>query len=196
MSKYQNEQVLASLKDKLEEFYFPDRFTHSIENYLPELWDKSEFIDRDSAEEDESYKQLIPYCVVISDDGKILTYTRGKVGREKRLHAKRSIGVGGHINPGENNFQDALRREIKEEIGIDVDSSYFAGFVDENDTEVGRVHLGLVFLVPIKTNTLTFEDCLLEAQFLSPGEIFAEFDSLENWSQIVIENLFGAYKNK
>ncbi len=188
-----SEQVLAGLKDKLEEFYFPDRFTHSLDIYLSEIWDKSEFISRDQAEVDENYKQLIPYCVVINSDGKILTYTRGKVGQEKRLHAKKSIGVGGHINPGENNFQDALRREIKEEIGIDTDSSYFSGFVNEDETEVGRVHLGLVFLVPIKTNELTFEDCLLEAQFLSPEEIFSEIDNLEKWSQIVLEALFSAH---
>lgn len=191
-----SEQVLAGKKETLEEFYFPDRFTHSVDIYLSEIWNKSEFIDRAAAEEDESYKQLIPYCLVMNSEGKILTYTRGKVGQEKRLHAKKSIGVGGHINPGETNFQDALKREIKEEIGIEIEDSYFSGFVNEEETPVGRVHLGLVFLIPIKTSELTFEDCLLEAQFLSPEEIFAEFDNLEKWSQIVLETLFSTFKNE
>ena len=56
------------------------------------------FRDRPEAEEDPQWKQFIPY-VCILHEGSILVLQRLKTQGEKRLHGKRSIGVGGHVNP-------------------------------------------------------------------------------------------------
>ena len=53
-------------------------------------------------EEDPSFKQLIPYVLFrwTDADGTVhlFEYLRGSGQGERRLHAKRSVGVGGHIS--------------------------------------------------------------------------------------------------
>lgn len=58
------------------------------------------FLERDAAERDEGYRQIIPYVVLRAPAG-IFSYARTSRGREARLHGLRSIGVGGHVNPGD-----------------------------------------------------------------------------------------------
>ena len=101
MSKYAGEKVLVvrrSLFDEIGEFH--GILTGDIDPAIARLLEPENhfFMDRGTAEEDPSHKQLIPYCVFRCGD-KILHYTRGKAGGESRLHAKISVGVGGHINP-------------------------------------------------------------------------------------------------
>ena len=55
------------------------------------------FMPRSRAEQDPGFKQIIPY-VVFTFDNMILRYVRGAKSGEKRLVAKGSIGIGGHIN--------------------------------------------------------------------------------------------------
>src|SRR4051794_16485928 len=54
------------------------------------------FRPRSEVETDPSFKQLIPYVVLRYGD-KVFHYCRGGSGTETRLHAKRSVGIGGHI---------------------------------------------------------------------------------------------------
>ncbi len=53
-------------------------------------------------EDDPSFKQLIPYVLFrwTDADGTVhlFEYLRGSGQGERRLHAKRSVGVGGHIS--------------------------------------------------------------------------------------------------
>ena len=160
---------------------------------------KASFTDRDAAENNPALKQLIVYALV-TQGGKVLCYKRGKVGGEPRLHAKRSVGVGGHINPGDwrvddvtgDSFEGALRREIYEEIGMTddcVDHVEFLGFVNEDTTDVGRVHLGLVYLVDLKAGEdFAFEQALVDPQWLTREEL-QERDDLELWSSLVRDGL-------
>jgi len=205
MGKYGKEEVLiiptAIIKHKHPEFFKElNSFTRvgKSSDLKEELWNNSGFILRDNAEELPEFKQIIPYAVIIQD-GKILVYTRGKLGQEVRLHAKKSIGVGGHINPKDlDNFSDshlkidlALLRELEEEIKItqdDIQELNFIGVVNEDMEEVGKVHLGLVYVVRLKPEAvLHFEDCLLEPEFLSIPDLDYVYGSLEGWSQLIVE---------
>src|SRR6478672_7896468 len=81
------------------------------------------FMERPAAEVDPTHKQLIPYSI-FHHQGKYLVYTRGGSSGEKRLVAKKSIGIGGHINPvdqhsdglGETMYFNAVEREMAEEL--------------------------------------------------------------------------------
>src|SRR5690606_26947835 len=92
--------------------------------YLRTLLDGAHtlFLARSEAEEDPSYKQLIPYCI-FRCDGRILNYRRGSGIGEGRLLGKRSVGVGGHISEedaagSDHPYQVGMRREIAEEIEL------------------------------------------------------------------------------
>ncbi len=115
------------------------------------------FVDRDQAETDLSYKQIIPYLMIHDTQRrKIAAYLRK--GSEKRLHDLWSMGIGGHINSIDaGNLQEdfygilmaGMQRELEEELisfpREDTESLTFCGVISENVTEVGRVHLGALF---------------------------------------------------
>lgn len=78
------------------------------------------FLPRPQAEEDPSYRQIIPYALVRHAQ-KFFLMRRTKGGGEARLHNLYTLGVGGHINPedvGGNPVLEGLRRELLEEVGI------------------------------------------------------------------------------
>ena len=115
------------------------------------------WIRRDQAEGDPRFKQWIPYVLVQRPDNLIATYRRQ--GAESRLHGFLSVGVGGHVNPEdatplssgvalwESALRGGLRRELAEEFpSAAVGITQFIGLINEDTSEVGRVHLGAVFL--------------------------------------------------
>jgi predicted NUDIX family phosphoesterase len=165
--------------------------------------------DKDTLETDPRFKQIITYCVVRHRD-QILTYRRGKSGAEARLHDKYSVGIGGHVDEPDfsaveiediakvhplqifKRIQQAALREIMEEtkLLISMESLQFIGWVNDDSDDVGKVHLGLVFLVDLNDRmTVECEPCLKEAQFTPLGDVVAKIDVFEKWSQIVIRRL-------
>lgn len=200
MGKYAGEQILVikrALFDELGAFQGAEKATGK---YLPSILDPENtfFMDREVAEDDPSHKQLIPYCLFKYED-KVLHYLRGKSGGEARLHAKGSIGVGGHINPidestesGEKTYRAGVEREIEEELIISGEySDEMIGLINDDSNEVGQVHLGVVHLVELTSDQISArEDCLLEAALTPISELRGEkFDSLETWSQLALSLL-------
>ncbi len=197
------EKVLAASLNVIKEVFgeFDGQLKYCDDTKLDALWPKCVFLDRDMAEESPEFKQIIPYCLIEQGD-KVLTYTRGKVGQETRLHAKKSFGIGGHINPidtgdnGREAFKVALLRELKEEVGInegDIDNLDFYCVVNEDETEVGKVHIGLVYVASGDFSNMTFEDCLVNPEFLTSDQAIDNKDEYEKWSQILIEDEIRIY---
>ena len=97
------EHVLVVPTQLFHDIGYIQGFTHDVEKYLDRLLDakNTSYRPRPDMEEDPSFKQLIPYVIFrhTDDDGtvRILHYARGSGGGESRLHAKLSIGIGGHI---------------------------------------------------------------------------------------------------
>lgn len=163
------------------------------------------FVPRPDAEEDPSLKQIIPYCV-FTHEGKILRYTRGGSSGEKRLAAKMSIGIGGHVNDedaddgvfGEVGYRTSVHREISEELKLTGDyTESVIGLINDDSNAVGRVHLGVVHLVELDHPDVEPGEAAIETpEFLTIHEIVAELDRLETWSQIVAESLnsLGTFK--
>ena len=154
-------------------------------------------------ENDPSFKQLIPYVIFTHRDAagrlSVFQYTRGKGQGESRLHAKRSVGVGGHISvidqtrDGAVPYQEGMRRELDEEIAIGCRYvERCAGLINDDETPVGQVHLGVVHLVELEEPAVSpRESDLLEAGFKPIEELLSELNGFETWSQYCLRALFG-----
>jgi len=195
------EQVLATVDIKLmKSFQGFKSLDDAPINFLKEIFEITDnaFLDRDIAEKDERWKQIIPYCVFKHGD-KYLIYTRGSKSGEKRLVSKASIGIGGHINPIDSNNVDmdldgyyrALNREIKEELNIDGEfEEELIGFINDDSTEVGKVHFGIVHMIHVENKNITSnEDNIQDIEWYSLGELGDEIESLESWSKFIVEYL-------
>ena len=152
-------------------------------------------------EKDENFKQIIPYCI-LSSGGAIFRYKRGKKTGEKRLQALESIGVGGHISlsderpllgGAEETYQEAMRRELSEEIVIETPyQERCIGLINDDTSEVGRVHLGIVHLFHLEEPKVKRrEKALAEARFGPLAQLRARRDHLESWSQFCLDALYG-----
>ena len=154
------------------------------------------FMPRSKAEDDPTHKQLIPYAV-FTHGGKILHYVRGAKSGEKRLVARGSIGIGGHINDedeslfafDESAYREAVHREVNEELSLEGSfTDEVIGLINDDSNEVGRVHLGVVHLVHLdKPGVKPGEKAIAELGFLSLDELIARRDALETWSQILLD---------
>jgi predicted NUDIX family phosphoesterase len=204
MSKYAGEQVLVVPRALLEEIgHFEGIRTQGLDEAVARLLDPGNhfFMDRAAAEEDPSHKQLIPYCVFRCGD-LILHYTRGKSGGESRLHAKISVGVGGHVNPvdtgggktGPDAYHAAVTREIEEELDLPEEHGHrIIALLNDDSNPVGQVHLGIVHLVDLKSDAVTArEDALADLGFSLLADLDgARFEELETWSRFCIRHLAG-----
>ncbi|GAA5116881.1 phosphoesterase [Luteolibacter yonseiensis] len=202
MSKYAGEEVLVVTRALLDEIgSFTGVRTEGLDGAVAKLLDPANhfFMDRAAAEEDPGHKQLIPYCIFRCGD-RILHYTRGKAGGESRLHAKISVGVGGHVNPvdmGENRkgsdaYHAAVTREIEEELDLPEKHEHrIIALLNDESNPVGQVHLGIVHLVDLKSDAVASrEDALTDLGFTPLEELAGPmFDRLETWSQFCIRYL-------
>lgn len=177
-------------------------FSRDTQKYLSALLDPAQtsYQPRSLMENDPSFKQLIPYAIIQhkTRDGetRLFRYTRGKGQGEARLHAKQSIGVGGHISSldqhSDSVYLQGFRRELNEEVHIE--STYrenIVGLINDDESEVGKVHLGVVHLLTMDYPSVrSREDDVAFANFQTISEIQREFDRLETWSQIALLALF------
>lgn len=175
-------------------------FQSDADRYLPALLDPANnfFMERPAAENDPTHKQIIPYSL-FHHQGRYLCYTRGGKGGEKRLHAKRSVGIGGHINPvdqtqahlGEQTYFNGVEREIAEELRIaGGHTQTVIGLINDDSNEVGQVHLGVVHLFELENDdVLSNEEAIQDLQFVPLEELIANADGLETWSSICVRHL-------
>ena len=189
--------VPRSVFDRLGAF---EGLSFEADRCMPALLDPRNnlFLPRPTAEQDPTHKQLIPY-LVLRHGNRVLCYTRGKSGGEARLHAKMSIGIGGHINDGDTHaahfdeaaYNRAVERELHEE--LEILGAYRqrpVALLNDDSNEVGRVHLGVVHLVDVDSPGIRpREDAIRDLAFLTAEELQQKRDHLESWSQIVADAL-------
>lgn len=201
-----SEHVLVTPTRLLHEAGHFQGFHADVARYLPAVLqsDALSYRPRDAMEQDPSFKQLIPYCLIRRRDAAggthLFHYRRGSGQGESRLRAKRSIGVGGHVSsedaaPGRDAhdvYRQGMRRELQEE--VDIRCGYqeqCVGLINDDETEVGRVHLGVVHLIDVETADVhPREDEMLDAGFASVESLMNDLDAFETWSRICLESLF------
>jgi predicted NUDIX family phosphoesterase len=153
------------------------------------------FQPRSDCETNPHFKQLIPY-VVLRCGPRLFHYRRGGGGRETRLTARRSIGIGGHIcdldaRTTPDPYRTGYLRELSEE--IDIMSSYseqFLGFINDDSTPVGSVHLGIVHLIELsEPNVRPREPDIADAGFETIPTLLRDCQQFESWSRYAMTAL-------
>jgi predicted NUDIX family phosphoesterase len=147
---------------------------------------------------DPAYKQIIPYVLLAFQD-RVLYYVRGKKAGEQRLVAKGSIGIGGHMNDSDESlfawdeqaYRAGVEREVNEEIKIDTPfQDRVVALLNDDTTEVGRVHLGIVHIFHLTEQKVEKREAMItNLAFLTRAELMARRESLETWSQICLDSL-------
>lgn len=170
------------------------------EKYLKSILSRGNnfFLPRAQAENDPTHKQIVPYALLSCDD-EVLYYVRGKKAGEQRLVMKGSIGIGGHLNDSDESLfawdEDAYRagveREVNEEIRIDTKfEDRIVALLNDDSTEVGRVHLGIVHVFKLSEPKVEKREAMItNLSFLNKNVLIARRDSLESWSQLCLDSL-------
>ena len=153
------------------------------------------------------FPQILGYVQLVNEHGEILSYARK--GKEKGLHGLRSIGVGGHVSHEElvtaiyrsdeptqlpkltELIQLGLRRELIEEVGIDIGTYMEANHLLVSDSNItSQVHVGLPIQLNVVESDITLEESeFLDARWISVEELKATVDIYEPWSQLIIQHM-------
>jgi len=192
------ERVLCFERKLLEELGVFQGLSLEVEKYLPVLTSNSQLVyrNRSDADQDRRYKQLIPYVLVICDD-KILRYRRGKGGQETRLHGLYSVGIGGHISEEDHElfssnrgYQESMRRELMEEVAINAAHAPAVAAINDDSTEVGYVHFGVVHVVRVPDESVASRRSgIVGPEFIPIADAVKDPSGYESWSRFCLEHL-------
>lgn len=183
---------------------FPHGFVSAAADERVAVWTdriraKGFFVERRWAERDSSLKQIIPYTMVVHGTEAYLL-RRLDSGGEERLHGKRSIGVGGHINPVDQVEHDEVleagcRRELDEEVAIESPFTLqTVGVINDESQDVGSVHFGLVNVAHVETTDVAIRETdVLTGEFVSFDTLrklaVDERGTFETWSALIVDRL-------
>ncbi len=196
------EQVLVIERKVIEQVGMFQGLVFDVDRYLKNIFVPGvpRFLPRSQVEKDPSYKQLIPY-VIMSHNGRFLSYVRGKKAGETRLLGLRSIGIGGHINPVDDvplfnsdfrqTYLTAVEREVAEEVSVETThTDSIVALLNDESNEVGSVHLGIVhYWVLDEPKVSKREQMINQMTFMTPDQLRQVEDSLETWSRLCLGRL-------
>ena len=192
------ERVLCFERKLLDELGVFQGLSLEIEKYLPVVSSSAHllYLNRSDAEHDLRYKQLIPYVLIIGQ-GRILRYRRGRGGQETRLHGLYSVGIGGHISEEDHGlfssgpgYQEGMRRELMEEVAIDEVKEAAVAVINDDSTEVGCVHFGVVHIMHVANETIVGRRSgIVSPEFIPITDAVKDPSGYESWSRFCLEQL-------
>lgn len=192
-----NENVLVVPTSGIAPLLSGSFTTLNLDRCLEYILASHSYRSRAIVEDDNSFKQIIPYVIVRHENRYLLTRRTNRQ-TESRLHGKYSMGIGGHINDTEtfaanqNVIEAGLERELEEEIHLlgRRQSLSLVGIISDDSTPVGQVHLGLVFLLETDSANFTVnEPDLMTAEWATAEMLRECLERMETWSQIVFEQV-------
>lgn len=160
---------------------------------MDELLQYGVFKPRNELEDDPSLKQIIPYAVICCKD-EVYMFKRLNKQTEARLHNKCSLGVGGHMNPwGEkidtNYLHHELEREMNEEVkafpDCQIEGMKPIGFINDDLSEVGQVHLGVLYHINVSNKHIEINETeKMTGEWIHKEQLTDFYEKMETWSQL------------
>ena len=197
------EHILVIPESVIQQIGVIDGFESDVDRFLDPILgsDQLSFQPRGAMETDPSYKQLIPYVLLEWTDGdgviRLFAYTRGGGGGESRLHAKRSVGIGGHISQedsadGGDPYTTGMQRELTEEVCLEAAyTETREGLIYDPSNDVGKVHLGVVHRFVLQSPDVSSNEAdLAEGGFVSIDTLRADWDRLETSTQLADDAMY------
>jgi predicted NUDIX family phosphoesterase len=190
MSDAVGELVYAVARDTLFDGVTPWRGVRrdGVAEILRRVDQAGVYVPRAAAEEDRTLKQIIPY-LILRDGGRLFLMKRTRAGGDARLHDHYTIGIGGHLNPGDGSVSGGLAREWGEELDAGfVPPFEFVGLLNDDTVDVGMHHLGLVYLAEASGRRVGVREThKLSGSFEQIEVVRAAYDLMETWSQLVLD---------
>jgi predicted NUDIX family phosphoesterase len=164
-----------------------------------EILSRAEFLDRDEAEQNPAYKQLIPYSILRYEES-VFHYKRSAWTKESRLHGLYSLGVGGHVNKSDvlplwedkiTAIEWARDRELREEFWLEhLEQPRLIGLLNDDSNEVGLVHLGVIYEYWLQSPNVRPKEKRnhIHYEFVPVEELISHKEKYESWSRIIIEH--------
>lgn len=164
--------------------------TDGLDDFVAAVERDGRYEPRTAMEGDPSFKQIIPY-LVLRDGARYFLMQRTDAGGDARLHGRYSIGVGGHLNPGDGGLLGGLRREWDEELNADFLPEFrLVALLNDDTTAVGAVHLGAVYVADVEGRPVTIRETdKLTGGFAAAADVAAVAERLETWSRLAFEFL-------
>lgn len=183
------EQVMVVERESLAPFLIQyGLITENMDELFERIQELHFFLDRPTAEISPQYKQIIPY-VLIRHDGAYYLLQRTQKQTEARLHHKLSLGIGGHINPDTPGILEGLQKELEEEVDVGGDYDLtFVGILNDDTTDVGRVHLGAVYVLDAHSGEVQVRETeKMTGRWAPLAELPELRERMETWSQIAYD---------
>jgi predicted NUDIX family phosphoesterase len=164
--------------------------TDGLDTFVATVERDGHYERRAEMERDPSFKQIIPY-LVLRDGDRYFLMQRTTAGGDARLHGLYSIGVGGHLNPGDGGVLGGLEREWHEELVADFLPEFrLVALLNDDTTPVGSVHLGAVYVADAAGRPVAIRETnKLRGRFADPVEVAAVVERMETWSRLAFEFL-------
>jgi len=202
VDKYEKKIMVVDRSTLFADGYFQGFAPANGINYKKIINDNFHYRKRGWVETKPEFKQPIAYCIIVnSQSNEIFAYQRASQEdySEERLRGKWSWGIGGHIDKIDSNGKDPIEksmlREINEEVNIEsFETPEILGYINDDQTEVGQVHFGLLFLLKTDNQKITPKDAEIEwGGFKSYTElveiVHSPNKSVESWSEFSLEPL-------
>ncbi len=198
--RWPDERVLVISRSLFDELGAFEGLTTEVDRYLAPILDpnNNSFLARDLAEDDPSFKQIIAYAI-FHCRGRFLHYVRGSKTGEQRLASKGSLGIGGHINSEDaaqaslerDTYLTGVDREINEELKLSsVYRQKLVALINDDSSDVGRVHLGVVHLFDLDSEAVEANEAPITGlEFLDAAALEGRRNQLETWSRICLDHL-------
>ena len=91
----------------------------------------------------------------------------------------------------EQAYRVGVEREVNEEIKINTPfQDRIVALLNDDTTEVGRVHLGIVHVFKLAQPKIEKREAMITGlTFLPKNELLARRETMETWSQICVDSL-------
>ena len=174
---------------------------------LKRIVQNGQFLRRSELEEDPSFKQIIPYAIIsnkepersgVRQSQSFYLFRRSSGQTEKRLQNLFSLGVGGHMNPGdfmeseEEYLIDELKRELYEEVkllnGCLIEDIEFIGFINDDTIPVGMFHIGLLYNIKVSNREVYINETdKMTAEWTDKSSLAEFYEGMETWTKIIFD---------